>query len=100
MSLWPAYDNPSVVIMDAFYRELYQGQKMSQALRQSKLEYLENAQAKTSHPSYWANYQLSGLDTEIELKKPVVRHLYYLIPFILLLGFLLWIGRQRTAARK
>ena len=100
MSLWPAYDNPSVVIMDAFYRELYQGQKMSHALRQSKLEYLENAQAKTSHPSYWANYQLSGLDTEIELKKPVVRHLYYLIPFILLLGFLLWIGRQRTAARK
>ena len=68
MSLWPAYDRPAVVIMDNFYRELGQGLGTAESLRQAKLNYLISASSAESHPSLWANYQLSGINSKIPLK--------------------------------
>lgn len=85
MSLWPAYDNPSVQIMDDFYRQLREGQYLSEALRQSKLTYLEQATSVFSHPSYWANYQLSGQDFRIRLESPWFHRLKFLLPLLLLI---------------
>ncbi len=69
-SLWPAYDLPSVKIMEVFYRELQNGNSVAQAIRIAKLEYLKNSSTSNSHPAYWANYQLSGKNAIIDIMKP------------------------------
>jgi len=68
MSLWPAFDTPSIQIMEGFYRELASGSKIADALRTSKLEYLDQAKSSESQPGLWANYQLSGVNNELPLK--------------------------------
>ena len=68
MSLWPAFDTPSIQIMEGFYRELAKGSKIADALRTSKLEYLDQAKSSESQPGLWANYQLSGVNNELPLK--------------------------------
>ena len=69
MSMWPAYDTPSIQIMEGFYRELAKGSKIADALRTAKLEYLSQAKSFESHPGLWANYQLSGVNDNLPLKK-------------------------------
>ncbi len=71
MSLWPAYDLPSIEIMEGFYRELSKNSKMADALRTSKLDYLNNAKSSSSHPGLWANYQLSGVNNPLLLKTKI-----------------------------
>jgi len=71
MSLWPAFDSPSVQIMEGFYKELANNAKLADALRTSKLQYLSTAKSFESHPGYWANYQLSGANDYLALKSRI-----------------------------
>lgn len=68
MSLWPAFDTPSVQIMEEFYKELANNTRLADALRKSKLKYLNMAMSSESHPGLWANYQLSGVNDYLPLK--------------------------------
>lgn len=54
MSLWKIEDNSTSELMPLFYKYLKDGQPKSQALRQAKLDYLNNTSQLKAHPFYWS----------------------------------------------
>ena len=54
MSLWKVNDQTSTRLMDNFYEQLLQGKSIDEALRQSKLNYLEQSDELTADPKIWA----------------------------------------------
>ena len=56
MTLWPVGDLASAQIMGDFYNALHQGEHIDDALRNAKVNYLENADPQLAHPAYWAAY--------------------------------------------
>ena len=64
-SLWNANDASTATIMKEFYSQLASGKKKSSALRQAKLNYLENTTPDGRHPYYWAAFSLVGNDQSI-----------------------------------
>ena len=55
--------------MQYFYRELKSGASKDQALRRAKLRYLEQADAITARPLYWANFVLIGNSDPLNMTK-------------------------------
>ncbi|MBX2840944.1 MAG: tetratricopeptide repeat protein [Flammeovirgaceae bacterium] len=60
MSLWPASDQSTKVIMGDFYEEIKKGNSKASALRNAKLKYLKKADNITAAPYYWANFIFMG----------------------------------------
>lgn len=60
MSLWSVPDVQTSELDKLFFREIYGNERIDDALRNSKLSYLENASSRTSHPFYWAGLIASG----------------------------------------
>jgi len=56
MTLWEVEDNAGTEIMQSFYQILKKGRNTDDALRQAKLNYLENANPRMAHPHYWLSY--------------------------------------------
>jgi CHAT domain-containing protein len=65
-SLWPVADEANVELIDAFYRYLQNGLRLDEALRQAKLEYLEEHSTRAS-PFFWAPSVLYGSPARLEL---------------------------------
>jgi CHAT domain-containing protein len=65
MSLWLADDVSTSKIMDHFYEEMAAGQSRTNALQRAKQEYLEQADALTAHPYYWAHLVVVGENNPI-----------------------------------
>jgi CHAT domain-containing protein len=59
-ALWEVSDASTPQLMDAFYRELFQGQDTATALRNAKLGLLRSADSDSvfRKPFYWAPFQL------------------------------------------
>ncbi|MFB6232567.1 MAG: CHAT domain-containing protein [Salinibacter sp.] len=68
-SLWPVADEANVELIDAFYRHLQNGLRLDEALRQAKLEYLEEHPTRAS-PFFWASSVLYGSPARLELESP------------------------------
>ncbi len=60
MSLWKVNDQASTLLMDNFYGHLLDGETIDEALRQAKLNYLENADELTADPKIWAPLVVYG----------------------------------------
>ncbi|NLB25357.1 MAG: CHAT domain-containing protein [Bacteroidales bacterium] len=60
MTLWEAEDLAGTKIMNSFYKNLKKGNPKDKALRNAKLEYLENATPHTAHPHFWIGYVSIG----------------------------------------
>jgi CHAT domain-containing protein len=60
MSLWKVNDQVSIGIMDHFYDRLEQGATIDDALRLSKLSYLESSDELTADPKVWATMVAYG----------------------------------------
>lgn len=60
MSLWAVSDQSTSVLMDLFYKRMYEGEDYGQALRNAKLEYLMQADENTAHPNYWGGFVYLG----------------------------------------
>lgn len=90
MSLWPAFDVPSVKIMEGFYRELANNAKLADALRTSKLEYLSLAKSSDSRPGFWANYQLSGVNDYLPLKSKTNWMIWISIILVLIIAYFIF----------
>jgi CHAT domain-containing protein len=65
MTLWDVEDAAGTKIMHAFYQHLKRGKTPGEAIRQAKLNYLENANARLSHPHYWLGYVSIGKDSAL-----------------------------------
>jgi len=59
-ALWEVSDASTPQLMDAFYRELFQGKDPATALRDAKLSLLHSADQDSvfKNPFYWAPFQL------------------------------------------
>jgi CHAT domain-containing protein len=69
-TLWSINDQSSQRIMQYFYENLYAGMDKDEALRQAKIDYLEEAQGVIAHPAFWAAYVLMGDTGTISISKP------------------------------
>jgi CHAT domain-containing protein len=65
MTLWTVEDKSGVDLMTSFYENLKTGQNKTEALRQAKLDFLENADPLKAHPYFWAGYVVIGDDTPL-----------------------------------
>lgn len=90
MSLWKVPDTETSAIMTSFYKYLYEGIPKDEALRQSKLEYLDaNADYPTlKHPYYWSGFVISGDPTPIQQNRLPWKKWVFIIGGIFLLLFL------------
>jgi CHAT domain-containing protein len=59
-TLWPVADASGAEITGNLYKKLRQLDRLDDALRDSKLEFLENADPVAAHPFYWAGYVVAG----------------------------------------
>ncbi len=69
MTLWAVEDKSGVDIMTSFYSYIKEGLPKDQALRLSKLDYLESANNLKSHPYFWSAYVNIGDNSPILDKK-------------------------------
>ena len=58
-TLWRVADGPTADFMRLFYHFLARGETRDQALRHTKLRFLEGPSA-TADPHYWASFVLTG----------------------------------------
>ena len=85
MSLWSVSDESTAELMLEFYQELEKGEGKDRALRQAKMNYLQNQTvAIKAHPYFWAGFVLKGNADPIPSSSS--------FPFIRLLIILLTIG--------
>ncbi|MCK5028643.1 MAG: CHAT domain-containing protein [Bacteroidales bacterium] len=60
MTLWSVEDNSGVKLMTSFYSILLKGNNKSHSLRQSKIDFIKNADQLKSHPYFWSGYVVIG----------------------------------------
>ena len=60
MTLWKIEDETTAGIMNTFYEELQQEMPKDAALRQAKLQYLDNSYEQFANPFYWSGFVMMG----------------------------------------
>ncbi len=60
MSLWSIPDIQTAQLDNSFFENIKRGERIDDALRDSKLAFLKSATFKTSHPFYWSGMTASG----------------------------------------
>jgi CHAT domain-containing protein len=92
-SLWNVNDLTGKPIMTEFYKNLIAGQTKSEALRNSKLKYLANADSKSHmHPYHWSAFIFIGDESHIELKQNnlILYSSLLLAPILVLLSIIIF----------
>lgn len=91
-SLWSAPDKSTKEIMVTFYKYLQKGWTKDKALRQAKLDYLDNTNPEYAAPYYWAHLIVAGENSNIIIERKSVSS--YLIFGLLGLVLLVVIGKK------
>lgn len=99
MSLWKVNDKVTSDLMVEMYDGfLNEGMPINQALRESKLTYLENSDQYLGHPYYWAAFLQLGDNTSYDTDRINGRKPWLYLVFIVfsLLGVAFYKKRKRT----
>lgn len=91
MTLWEVDDKAGVKVMAGFYKYLKQGKHINDALRLSKLDYLETTDVLNSHPFLWAGYIGIGQNDPIYRTSIII----YIIPSVLVMFLITGIILQK-----
>ncbi len=65
MSLWKVDDAQTSALIPTFYRELYTGNSVDQALRLAKVRYRERCSSFYAHPAFWSAFVVGGTTTPV-----------------------------------
>jgi len=96
VSLWQVNDYSTSKIMGLLYEGLKEGLTKSEALRQAKLGYIQNAKGIAAHPALWAAFIQLGNREALVLNHNSSVTIYIVIFFaVLFLGFLLFFKRKQ-----
>jgi hypothetical protein len=68
MSLWRVDDKHTSELMAAFYKNLNNGENITEAIHASKIEFIENTDEYIAHPSNWAAFVPVG-ENPVIIKK-------------------------------
>lgn len=90
MSLWEVEDKTSVGLMGYFYKFLWNGKAKSDALRMSKIKYLDEADPLMAHPYFWGGFVFIGDDHPIVY--PVIKRIVTMLSALLFASILLAFG--------
>ena len=66
-TLWSVDDQSSSVLLKYFYTYIAKGYKKDRALRQAKLDFLQEADPFKTHPYFWAAYIMIGDDSSVTI---------------------------------
>ncbi len=91
---WEINDESSAEIMTHFYRYLSMGKMKNEAMRLSKLRYLENSPPAFKNPYYWAAYEVLGDNAPVT---PDYKHYLIYAGFVILIagGAIYYLRRRR-----
>ena len=81
MTLWVVEDKSSISLMTEFYKELAKGRSKDEALRNSKLKFIEEENLTRVHPFYWSTYICVGTPEPLFYS---VRNIILIISIIIL----------------
>ncbi len=97
MTLWAVEDQSGSILMTSFYGKLADGMDVGTALRESKLDYLRNADHLGAHPYLWSGYV--GIGVSQVLYAPGIGAAIYVmvgvVVFILLAVMIILINKKR-----
>lgn len=85
MSHWTVEDESGSRILPLFYSHLTQKLKADDALRLSKLNFLESSDNLRAHPYFWSTFVVYGNTDPIELNPRNNKQLYYITLLAILL---------------
>ena len=97
LSLWKVDEKTSTQITENFIHYLHQGLTKSEALRQAKLDYLQEASPLAQHPFYWGGMILMGQDGAVYTSGKTWPKWWYLLPLFLIISYILWRETRKTA---
>jgi len=81
MSLWELDNSSAIAINTGFYKYLTEGYNKAEALRLSKLDFLNNADRLHQHPFFWSGFVLIGDSENIKVPQPTnyVKIMFYVL---------------------
>lgn len=93
-SLWKVNERSTATIFGNFYDHLENGKSKSEALREAKIQYLEEVESDLQKaPYYWAGFTLTGQDGMVRLPKQSFAYNRFLI-FIFFGILLVLLGKK------
>ncbi len=99
MTLWTVNDKSSAQIMTGFYKYLHLNQSKSTALRQSKLDFIADADKVMSSPYFWGPFVTIGENRPLE-KRNVEPYYIAIIAIVILLAGLFTFRLKRTKTKR
>jgi CHAT domain-containing protein/Tfp pilus assembly protein PilF len=90
-SLWNVNDQSSNILMTHFYRNLKNGLPKDEALKNAKVEYLQQiSEPQQAHPYFWATFVALGkMDSLSEPEKPLYATLFFALIIVAVVFFYL-----------
>lgn len=99
MTLWSVEDQSSAEIVENFYKYLDDGMPKDEALRQAKLDLINQGDPLRSHPYYWAAYVTIGDYSPMTFIKPIWTNiLFSLIGIAAIFGIILTFRSRKQAS--
>lgn len=99
MTLWSVEDQSSAEIVEKFYEYLDDGMPKDEALRQAKLDLINQGDPLRSHPYYWAAYVTIGDYSPMKFIKPVWANILFgMIGIASIIGIILTILNRKWTA--
>ena len=90
MTMWAVEDQSSAEIVQKFYKYLEEGMSKDEALRQAKLDLIDQGDPLRSHPYYWAAYVTIGDYSPMKFIKPLWANILFgVVGFLSIAGLLL-----------
>ena len=97
MSLWNADDQSTSQIMQHFFTHLHDGAPKDQALREAKLNYLNEARSAQAHPYYWAAFVQVGDSDPLSSDNRFLQWWWIAVGGVTLLILMALVIRYKTA---
>lgn len=98
MTLWSVEDQSSAEIVEKFYEYLEDGMAKDEALRQAKLDLIDQGDPLRSHPYYWAAYVTIGDFSPMKFVKPIWSNILFgLIGILSLAGIFITIRNRKRS---
>ncbi len=98
MSLWKVDDQQTSALIPAFYRELYSGSSVDQALRVAKVRYREQCSSFYAHPAFWSAFVMGGTTAPVMNYRATHRIAAVIaLLSVIYFGLGIWLRRARPA---
>ncbi len=93
MTLWQVSDKSSSELMTSFYKYLKKGKSKQEAMRLSKMDYLEGADDLTSNPYFWSGFVVVGDSSPIYRKSGMA---YWISIIAIFIGILIFFQYKKS----